>query len=276
MISVTTQNLLHLLATYGYWAVFVFIAIESMGIPFPGETMLLVAAIYAGTTHRLSILLVIVAAASGAILGDNLGFIIGRVGGYRLLRRYGHYIRLDERKLKLGQYLFMKHGGKVVFFGRFVAVLRAWAAFLAGTNRMRWPGFLLFNALGGIVWATLFGLGGYYLGDSIHRLTGPVAIACTVLATLVIIAFLIFVHRNEQRLEAEAERALPGPLDAYQPKASRARAPRQTVRLSDSPQEESEPTRYAECTSQTTPGGSEERTEPERENAHGPEYVHKV
>ncbi|TMC35677.1 MAG: DedA family protein [Chloroflexi bacterium] len=208
MISVTAQNLLHLLATYGYWAVFVFIAIESMGIPFPGETMLLVAAIYAGTTHRLSILLVIVAAASGAILGDNLGFMIGRVGGYRLLRRYGHYIRVNERKLKLGQYLFMKHGGKVVFFGRFVAVLRAWAAFLAGTNRMRWPGFLFFNALGGIVWATLFGLGGYYLGDNIHRLTGPVAITCTVLATLIIIAFLIFVHRNEQRLEAEAERAL--------------------------------------------------------------------
>ena len=276
MISVTTHNLLHLLATYGYWAVFVFIAIESMGIPFPGETMLLVAAIYAGTTHRLSILLVIVAAASGAILGDNLGFIIGRVGGYRLLRRYGRYIRLDERKLKLGQYLFMKHGGKVVFFGRFVAVLRAWAAFLAGTNRMRWPGFLFFNALGGIVWATLFGLGGYYLGDSIHRLTGPVAIACTVLAALVIIAFLIFVHRNEQRLEAEAERALPGPLDAYQPKASREQAPRQTVRLSDSPQEESDPTRYAECIPQTIPGGSEERAEPEKENAHGPEYVHKV
>jgi len=266
MISVTAQNLLHLLATYGYWAVFVFIAIESMGIPFPGETMLLVAAIYAGTTHRLSILLVIVAAASGAILGDNLGFIIGRVGGYRLLRRYGHYIRVNERKLKLGQYLFMKHGGKVVFFGRFVAVLRAWAAFLAGTNRMRWPGFLFFNALGGIVWATLFGLGGYYLGDSIHRLTGPVAIACTVLATLIIIAFLIFVHRNEQRLEAEAERALPGPLDAYQLKASRGQAPRQTVRLSDSPQEETDPTRYTECIPQTTPGGSEDRMEPEKEN----------
>jgi len=93
---------------------------------------------------------VIAAAASGAILGDNLGFWIGREGGYRLLRRYGRYIRLEERRLKLGQYLFMRHGGKVVFFGRFVAVLRAWAAFLAGTNRMRWPRFLLFNAAGGI------------------------------------------------------------------------------------------------------------------------------
>src|SRR5213592_4404217 len=176
MFYVATTTLQHYLATYGYLAVFIFVAIESAGIPFPGETMLLIAAIYAGRTHHLSLPLVIVAAASGAILGDNIGFWIGREGGYRLLRRYGRYIRLDERKLKLGQYLFIKHGGKVVFFGRFVAVLRAWAAFLAGTNRMPWPRFLIFNAAGGIVWATLFGLGGYFLGDNIHRFTGPIGI----------------------------------------------------------------------------------------------------
>src|SRR5438034_5864489 len=169
MFHFTMSNLAHFLTTYGYWAVFVFVAIESTGLPFPGETMLLVAAIYAGKTHHLFIPLVIVAAASGAILGDNVGFWIGREGGYRLLRRYGRYIRLDERKLKLGQYLFLKHGGKVVFFGRFIAVLRAFAALLAGTNRMPWPRFLLFNALGGIVWATLYGIGGYVLGNNIHR-----------------------------------------------------------------------------------------------------------
>src|SRR6266487_3883913 len=205
----------HFLATYGYWAVLVFIAIESTGIPFPGESMLILAAIYAGTTHNLSIPWVIIAAAAGAILGDNLGFWVGREGGYRLLRRYGHYIRLDERKLKLGQYLFMKHGGKVVFFGRFVAVLRAWAAFLAGTNRMRWPGFLLFNALGGIVWATLFGLGGYLLGKNIDRLVGPVGTVTIVLAAMIIIATLIFVWRNERQLEEQAEKELPGPIEKY-------------------------------------------------------------
>jgi membrane protein YqaA with SNARE-associated domain len=128
--------LLHLLNTYGYWAVLLFVGVESTGIPFPGEAMLLAAAIYAGTTHHLHIALVIAAAAAGVILGDNLGFGIGREGGFRLVRRYGPAIRLDERKLKLEQYLFLKHGGKVVFFGRFVAVLRTWAAFLAGTNRM--------------------------------------------------------------------------------------------------------------------------------------------
>src|SRR3984893_7379524 len=112
MFHFATPELTHFLMTYGYWAVLLFVAIESTGIPFPGETMLLVAAVFAGTTHQLSIALVIVAAASGAILGDNLGFWVGREGGYRLLRRYGRYIRLEERRLKLGQYLFMRHGGK--------------------------------------------------------------------------------------------------------------------------------------------------------------------
>jgi len=97
-------------------------------------------------------------------------------------------------------------------------VLRAWAAFLAGTNRMPWPRFLFFNAAGGIVWATLYGLGGYLLGDNVHRLTGPVGTVALVLAVLVIIAFLVFLRRNEHRLEEEAERALPGPLSAYEPR----------------------------------------------------------
>ena len=215
MFHIATSDLLHLLATYGYLAVLVFVGIESIGIPFPGETILLIAAIYAGTTHRLFIPLVIAAAASGAILGDNIGFWIGREGGYRLLRRYGRYILLDDRKLKLGLYLFRKHGGKIVFFGRFVAVLRALAAFLAGTNRMPWPRFLLFNALGGIVWATLYGLGGYLLGNNIHRFTGPVGTVTIVLAVLLILLGLVVTRRNEHRLEEEAEKALPGPLDAY-------------------------------------------------------------
>jgi membrane protein DedA with SNARE-associated domain len=183
--------------------------------------MLLLAAIYAGTTHQLSIALVIAAAASGAILGDNLGYWVGREGGYRLLRRYGHSIHLDERKLKLGQYLFIKHGSKVVFFGRFVAVLRAWAAFLAGTNRMRWASFLLFNALGGTVWATLYGVGGYFMGENVHQLAGPLGILFVVLAVLIIIGFLFYLRRNERRLEDEAEQALPGPLDKYQPRGKR-------------------------------------------------------
>lgn len=159
MFHITGNDLNNLLSSYGYWAVLVFVSIESTGIPFPGETMLILAAIYAGTSHHFTIGLVIVAAAAGAILGDNLGFWAGSEGGYRLLRRYGKYIRIDEKKLKLGIYLFRQHGGKVVFFGRFVAVLRAWSAFLAGTNRMPWLAFLLYNTLGGILWARV----GYFV-----------------------------------------------------------------------------------------------------------------
>jgi len=227
MFHLATSELTYFLTTYGYWAVLLFVAIESTGVPFPGETMLLVAAIYAGTTNRLSITLVIVAAASGAILGDNLGYWVGREGGYHLLRRYGRYIHLDERKVKLGQYLFRKYGDKVVFFGRFIAVLRAWAAFLAGTNCMPWRSFLLYNALGGIIWATVYGLAGYFLGDNVHRLTGPIGLSTFVLGLLLTVASLVFVRRNERRLEEEAERALPGPLDGFSPVSQGAQDQRQ-------------------------------------------------
>ena len=276
MFAFLASHLTHLLTTYGYWAVLAFVCIESTGIPFPGETMLLLAAVYTGTTHQLSLALVIIAAASGAILGDNLGFWIGRKGGYRLLRRYGPALHLGERKLKLGQYLFMKHGGKVVFFGRFVAVLRVWAAFLAGTNRMRWTAFLLFNALGGIAWATLYGLGGYLLGDNIHRLTGPVAIITVVLAALAIVALLVYVHRHEQQLEAEAERALPGSLDVESLQEHRGQGPRGIVRPCESSQEETSLPLRAHNKRKPTDERSKDRTEPEPENAHEAERVFKI
>lgn len=205
----------HLLGIYGYWVVLAFVAIESTGIPFPGETMLLAASIYAGTTHHLQIAFIIIAAAAGAILGDNLGYLVGREGGFRLLRRYGRFIRVDERKLKLGVYLFRRHGGKVVFFGRFVAVLRAWAAFLAGVNRMQWLRFLAFNAAGGIVWATVYGIAGYLFGANVQNFASVFGKATLASVALVVVIGAIWLWRNERRLEAKAERALPGPLDSY-------------------------------------------------------------
>lgn len=213
MIPVAGHDLTLLLAAYGYWAVLVIVGLESLGVPLPGETTLIAAALYAGTTHHLSIALVILAAIGGAILGDNVGYAIGHWGGYRVLIRYGRYVRLDEAKVKLGRYIFLKHGGKVVFFGRFVSVLRTYAAFLAGTTRMPWRRFFAFNAAGGILWALLYGLGAYLLGQELERLTRPAEVAVRVIAGLVIIAALVFLARNEKRLEAEAERALPGPLD---------------------------------------------------------------
>lgn len=214
MLNFGEAELRHLLSVYGYWAVTAFVGIESIGIPLPGETMLIVASLYAGATHDLSIELVIAAAIAGAVLGDNIGFAIGYFGGYRLLLRYGRYIGLHERRVKLARYIFLKHGSKVVFFGRFVSVLRTYAAFLAGTARMPWWKFLIFNAAGGTIWALGYGVGAYVLGQQLNRVSRPFEIVAAALAVVAIIAFAIFLRRNERRLEDEAELALPGPLQA--------------------------------------------------------------
>jgi membrane protein DedA with SNARE-associated domain len=213
MINLAGHDLMLLLVAYGYWAVFVIVGLESVGVPMPGETTLIAAAIYAGATHRLSIGLVIVAAMAGAILGDNVGYTIGHWGGYRILVRYGRYVRVDEAKVKLARYIFLKHGSKVVFFGRFVSVLRTYAAFLAGTTRMPWWRFFAFNAAGGIVWSLIYGLGAYLLGQQLQRLTRTADVALGIGAVVGVVAFLVFLARNEKRLEEEAERLLPGPLD---------------------------------------------------------------
>jgi membrane protein DedA with SNARE-associated domain len=212
LINFSVDTLDFLLSRYGYLILAAFVGIESIGIPFPGETMLVAAAIYAGHTHRLELLPVILAASAGAVIGDNIGFTLGRLGGYPLLRRYGHYIRLNPRKLKVGQYLFLRHGGKVVFFGRFVSLLRTWAAFLAGANRMHWRRFLAFNAAGGVIWASIFAVGGYYLGDRISKIEGPVGFGLLTLVVAVIIGALIVIRRQETSLEDIAEAAIPGPI----------------------------------------------------------------
>src|SRR3984893_7424399 len=205
----------HLLEQYGYWAVFVAVGAESLGVPIPGETTLITAALFAGSSHRLNIVWSVVVASAAAIIGDNIGYLLGRVGGYRLMRRYGHYVRVDEAKMKVGRYLFMRHGSKVVFFGRFVSVLRTYAAFLAGTNRMRWSRFLVANAAGGIVWATLYGVGAYSASSVIAKLNTPVEIGFAALAVVVILLAGFFVRKNIKRLEAVAEEALPGPLEGF-------------------------------------------------------------
>jgi membrane protein DedA with SNARE-associated domain len=206
------HELTQLISQYGYWVVMLFVGVESIGIPVPGETMLLAAAIYAGTTHNLDISLVIAAATVGAVIGDNIGYWFGREFGYELVLRFGRYIHLDQRKMKLGMYLFLKHGGKVVFFGRFVAVLRAFAALLAGINQMDWRRFLGFNIAGGVAWATIIGLAGYNLGKQARHLLGTAGIIILVVAAGLLVVTFIAVRRNQRRLEEEAGRIFPGPL----------------------------------------------------------------
>jgi membrane protein DedA with SNARE-associated domain len=199
-----------LVQAYGLWVLFITVMLESMGVPMPGETALVAAALYAGSTHLVSITSVVLVAAAAAIIGDNIGYLLGRSIGVRLAARYGRPIGLSEARLKVGQYLFQRHGGKIVFFGRFVAFLRAFAAFLAGVNRMAWLHFLIMNALGGICWASLFGAGAYLFGDQLNRVAGPARLLLLVVAIGFAGAGMIFLRRHERELEKRAEAAIPG------------------------------------------------------------------
>ena len=206
------SNVPELISTYGCWAVALIVTLESMGVPLPGESTVIAMAIYAAKTGQTNIAAVIGAAAAGAILGDNIGYWIGWKFGYPLVVRFGRYIRLTEPRLKLGQYLFLRYGGRIVFLGRFVAEIRTFGALLAGINCMDWGRFLVANAAGGIVWATVYGLGGYLVGDRVPHLLGPVGIALFAAVVVAAVAMFVFLRRNERRLQAEAEKALPGPL----------------------------------------------------------------
>ena len=201
-------QLTQFLAAYGYAGVFTMVALESFALPFPGETVLVTAAIYAGKTHRLSIGELVLAAILGVFVGGLMGFLVGRYGGYRLLRRYHSYLHLDEPQLRLGQYLFQRYGAAVVFFGRFVALLRALAALLAGMNRMEAARFILFHALGAVAWSCLFGFGGYLLGNRIEEFSQAAGVIAGIAVVALVILGLRVLRRNYDRLQLEADRAI--------------------------------------------------------------------
>jgi membrane protein DedA with SNARE-associated domain len=208
----TMPELQQLVSMHGYWIVALIVGLESVGLPLPGETILVLAAIYAASEPSFNIWVLIGVAAFGAIVGDNIGYWLGSRYGYALLLRYGDRIGMFEARIKLGQYLFLRHGAKVVFLGRFIALLRILAAFLAGLNRMPWRVFLIANASGGVIWAAVFGVGGYFFGKvllQLHHALAPIVFALA-LAGFFGCGYLI--RRYESRLTILAERALPGPL----------------------------------------------------------------
>jgi len=193
--------LTHFFTTHGLPLLFAVVLIESFGIPLPGETALIAFGVLASQGHH-SIVWVIVAAAAGAIVGDNLGYwLIGRLGGRELFERWAFLRRYSERFLPAAERLMAKHGGKTVFFGRFITVLRYTAAWVAGIGRMDWWKFLFWNAAGGICWATAVGLVAYYSGhaaaDAIQRY-GIYAAAGIVLALVVV---FLATHYGKKRLE---------------------------------------------------------------------------
>jgi membrane protein DedA with SNARE-associated domain len=213
MMSVLSETTIqHLIQDYGLWIVFIVVMSESMGVPLPGETTLVAAGIYAGSTQGIDPYLLVAVAAAAAVLGDNIGYVLGRTIGLRLLLRYGRYVNLTEARLKLGRYLFLRHGGKIVFIGRFVALLRVLTAVLAGVDQMPWPRFLLFNACGGICWAVVFGFGAYLFGEKVRSVSGPIAIAIVSIAVTFVLVGVLYLRRNEEELQRLAEQTFPGPL----------------------------------------------------------------
>jgi membrane protein DedA with SNARE-associated domain len=211
-LNVLWQDIAHLISAYGLLVVAVVIGLESIGLPFPGESVLILAGIFAGTRHEPNIVWVVVVAAVSAIVGQVIGYLVGREFGYRLLLRYGPYVRITESRIKLGEYLFLRHGRKIVVVARFVPLLRSLAGILAGANRMPWLQFLGANSIGAFAWASVFGFAAYFLGHEVEHVAGPVMIAIGIIAVIVLAIGANFVSKHEAQLAAEAERALPGPL----------------------------------------------------------------
>lgn len=202
---------------YGYWVVLVAVSLETMGIPFPGETSLLAAAIYAGSGKPLNIGWVIAFAAAGAIIGDNVGFTIGRYGGYPLVRRILRTLRMRESALDYTRRYFDRHGDKTVFIGRFVALLRATVAFLAGLNQMPRRTFFVWNAAGGITWALVYGLLGYFLGRNLpllDRVLRVLGIGGVVVAVAFVVGLVALWVIQRRRAERRALLAAASPADA--------------------------------------------------------------
>jgi membrane protein DedA with SNARE-associated domain len=195
-------NVDHLIRTAGYPLLFVIVMSESSGLPVPGETALLSGAVLA-SQGKLEIVLVIVLAALGAIVGDNIGYVIGRKGGRWLLERPGRFEKQRHEMLLVGEPFFERHGPKAVFFGRFVLGLRVWASWLAGATRMHWRSFALWNALGGIAWATLIGLIAYTLGSSASNVVEAFAFYGLAALLFALVSFFV-VRRRERRRRSEA------------------------------------------------------------------------
>ncbi len=190
-------NVEHLVSSAGYPLLFLIVMAESSGAPVPGETGLITAAVLA-SQGKLHIELVIPLAAAAAIVGDNIGYGIGRKGGRWILERPGRFQRQRNDVLRIGEPFFERHGPKAVFFGRFLLGLRVWASWLAGATRMPWRSFVLWNALGGIVWASAIGLIAYFLGHSASNAIQAFGIYGLIALLIAIVSFVVL-HRRGRR-----------------------------------------------------------------------------
>jgi membrane protein DedA with SNARE-associated domain/membrane-associated phospholipid phosphatase/putative flippase GtrA len=204
------ENILHLIEQYGYLLIFFGVMAESMGVPLPGETILISAGILAQRGH-LDLGDVILLGILGAVAGDQAGYWIGREGGRPFVLRYGRYIFITPERLGRTEAFFARHGGKAVFMARFFSGFRVFGALVAGMSRMRWATFFVYNALGGVVWATAVVLAGYFLGRSlkaVERWTGQASVLLLALVVLALALYLAYrwVLRHPERVKTTLER----------------------------------------------------------------------
>jgi membrane-associated protein len=197
----------------GYVALALLILAEAGGLPVPGETALITAGVLA-SQGKLQIELVIVLAAAAAIVGDNIGYLIGRRGGRWLLERPGAFFHSRQRVLAIGEPFFERHGPKAVFFGRWIFGLRVWASWLAGITRMPWRSFLVWNALGGVSWAVSVGLLAYLLGHTAERLIRYFGLAALALIVVAVVGFLGWEWRRRRREAAEIDAEIEAEAEA--------------------------------------------------------------
>jgi membrane protein DedA with SNARE-associated domain len=190
----------HFIQHYGLWFLFATVCLESAGLWLPGETALIAAGVYAAKGH-LSIVAVIGVAAAAAIIGDNIGYWLGREGGRRLIERYGWLKRQADRVMPAAERFFEKHGGKAVFFARFFGGLRVTGAWMAGITRMAWWRFFLWNALGGIVWAVGVGLIAFYAGRAVADAIAHYGAYGGIGIAVVIVLVFVAIHLARRRAE---------------------------------------------------------------------------
>jgi membrane protein DedA with SNARE-associated domain len=205
-VTVVLLALIHVPSHLGYLALGLLVGVEASGVPVPGETALITASILA-SQGKLSIEAVIAVAAAAAIIGDNVGYLLGTKLGRQVLERPGPIRTHRLAILRRGDALFDRHGSKAVFFGRWIAGLRIWAAWLAGISTMRWRSFLLWNALGGIAWAIWFGLLGYFGGEAAARLAARVGVGAAAAAAAALALVYLAVRLRRRRAARNAERA---------------------------------------------------------------------
>jgi membrane protein DedA with SNARE-associated domain len=205
-----------LISNYGIWLVAAFVALESIGIPLPAEAALIAAAFFAAR-HGLDIWPLLTVGILAAIVGEVLGFWIGRRFGHQLLRRHGPRLGLTESRMRIGQWLFVRYGGRFVFVARFLPFLRNMAAVLAGTNAMARPNFYFASATAAAAWITFYGLASYWLGTAFADVASPITFVLGFAAAVIVLTAPAVVLQYEPHLLKKAERDLPGGKLAPQP-----------------------------------------------------------